>query len=155
MPDAMTTSVQGWTPPTQTPLPAALAPLLDVAFNLHWSYSPAAWAAFAKLDPARWESTGHNPVRLLAGLSAERLAAAGRDAETVKLVREAVAQHESMLAQAAKGWYSAAVVGKKLPTNLRTVSGRVLFAEFGLTECFQIYSGGLGLLAGDHLKIRR
>ena len=141
-------AAHGWQP--AAPLPEPLAPLLDIAYNLHWSYSEQAWEAFARLDPALWESTGHNPVRMFATIEPAKLAIAAKDAELVKLVRAAYAWHTAALAD--KGWYGNTGAGANLSTKLRPFLAAYFCAEFGITECFQIYSGGLGLLAGDHLK---
>ncbi len=129
-------------------IPAALRPLLEVAYNFQWSFNPAALDVFERLDPIAWEETGHNPVKLLSTISPERLEALALDEKLVAKVREA---HESLARHMAdKGWYAG--VSKDLPTRLRPLLVAYFCAEFGLHECFQIYSGGLGLLAGDHLK---
>ncbi|MFN7020307.1 MAG: alpha-glucan family phosphorylase [Phycisphaerales bacterium] len=144
----LTTTTHGWTP--SSPLPEALAPLLEVAYDLRWTYSPEAWAVFSRLDPALWESTHHNPVRTLARLSPDRLAALAKDPEIIRLSAAAVQSHRASLAAADSGWFQNS--GADLPTSLRPFQVAYFCAEFGLAECFQIYSGGLGLLAGDHLK---
>ncbi|MCC6321049.1 MAG: alpha-glucan family phosphorylase [Phycisphaerales bacterium] len=143
-------TVQGWTPPQLSPLPDPIARLLEVAYDLSWMYRPEAWAAFERLDRDLWNSTGHNPVRTIAALPAARLAMLSKDPAFVELVEAAVRVRASATAAARSGWFSRD--GSKLPATLRPFQVAYFCAEFGLTECFQIYSGGLGLLAGDHLK---
>lgn len=135
-------------PGINPPLPVALKPLLEIAYNLDWSRCAEAQSLFERLDPALWESTGHNPVKLLAEISADRLQALALDDKIVQAMREVKAQTDRRLND--PGWY--AQHAQELPTNLRPFKAAYFCAEFGLTECFQIYSGGLGLLAGDHLK---
>lgn len=143
-------TLQGWTPPH--PLPDAVAALLEIAYNFRWTYCPSAWQAFERLDPELWESTQHNPVRLLVRLSADRAAEAAKDPQLVALVHTARAELHRHLHDL--GWYGAEGkgTGVALPMNLRPFLAAYFCAEFGIAECFQIYSGGLGLLAGDHLK---
>lgn len=129
-------------------LPAALQPLLEVAYNFHWSFSPIALETFARLDPLLWEQTGHNPVKLLATISSDRLDALALDEKIVAMAAQALAELRAHLAD--RGWY--ATQGTKPTHSPRPFLVAYFCAEFGLTECFQIYSGGLGLLAGDHLK---
>jgi starch phosphorylase len=129
-------------------LPEPLSPLGDLAMNLRWSWRPAVRELFARIDPAAWEQTDHNPVRVLMQADAAHLEKLATDAAFVKAIR-AVAD-ESARELASPTWYDAHSAG------LDATSGGFLAAyfcaEFGMTECFQIYSGGLGLLAGDHLK---
>ncbi len=129
-------------------LPEALHPLLEIAYNLHWSYSPIALECFQRLDPALWDKTGHNPIRMLVELPFERLEALALDEKLVGMVKDAAAESRSALS--APGWY--ADRAKTLPKSSKPFLAAYFCAEFGLHECFQIYSGGLGLLAGDHLK---
>jgi len=131
-----------------TTIPQALAPLAELAFNLQWSWRPGAQALFARIDPAAWEATDHNPVRVLAQADPSRLGALAADSAFVGSVRSATEELRKDLV--APSWYDSQ------SARLSRTSGDFLAAyfcaEFGLTECFQIYSGGLGLLAGDHLK---
>lgn len=116
--------------------------------NLHWSWRPAARALFAQIDPAVWEATDHNPVRLLLQTPPGRLNALAADPEFVRGIKAAAAelQRES----AGPTWFDAHA--GSLPRMPGTFLAAYFCAEFGMTECFQIYSGGLGILAGDHLK---
>ena len=141
-------------------LPAALAPLTEIAYNLHWSTSTLAQECFARLDAILWEQTGHNPIRMLVELSPHRLEALALDEKLVDMIARAAAELRAHMADA--GWYATqakglvpiADKGARLgePGYPRPFLAAYFCAEFGLHECFQIYSGGLGLLAGDHLK---
>lgn len=130
------------------PLPEALLPLVEIAYNLHWSFNPDAQALFARLDPALWESTGHNPIRMLVEIPYARFEALALDEKLVGEVAKVQAQLRAHLRDT--GWY--AQHHASLPRDNGPFQVAYFCAEFGLTECFQIYSGGLGLLAGDHLK---
>ncbi len=130
-------------------LPEALAPLQEIAHNLWWTWQPRAAALFEQLDPDLWEETHHNPVKLLGAIDQSRLDRAADDPAFIHAVGQAIEQlhaHESR-----PSWF------QNVHGDLPAPAGRspliaYFSAEFGLTECFQIYSGGLGCLAGDHLK---
>ena len=128
----------------QPELPERLAGLLDLAYNLWWCWEPEAVQLLRRLDPDLWESTGHNPVMILGSIQQERLQRLVNDAGFLaQLDRLVSRQHEY---RAAGNWFT--------KTHGTFEHPRVAYfsAEFGLTECLPIYSGGLGLLAGDHLK---
>jgi glycogen phosphorylase len=139
-------TTQGLTP--RPMLPDALSPLWDVAYNFWWTWDAGASALFARIDAELWEQTGHNPVRFLASLSREKGALAANDAAIGRDAAAARARLKTHLED--RGWFASQ--RGNLATNLRPFQAAYFCAEFGLTECFQIYSGGLGLLAGDHLK---
>ena len=125
-------------------LPEPLRPMLDIAYNLWWSWHPEAVELFIRLDRDLWKSTHHNPVKMLGTISQETLNAAARDEgflTSLDRVRENMERHLQRTP-----WLEA--------SNRRKQDFTVAYfcAEFGLTECLQIYSGGLGCLAGDHLK---
>ncbi len=125
-------------------LPPALERLRDIAYNLWWSWSPVAHELFVRLDPDLWEAVRGNPIELLASVSQERLEAlAGDDAFTSHL--EAAWSTFQRYMQRG-GWFS-----KTFP---EAAGARIAYfsMEYGLHECLPIYSGGLGVLAGDHLK---
>jgi len=125
-------------------LPEPLQPLLEIANNLWWSWHPEAVELFIRLDRGLWQQTNHNPVKMLGLLPQHTLDAAARDEgllTSIAHVKENLARHTSRTP-----WMEAA--------QLEGCDFTVAYfcAEFGLTECLQIYSGGLGCLAGDHLK---
>jgi starch phosphorylase len=121
-------------------LPAELAPFARLAFNYRWSWLPGGPELFAALDPARFELSGQNPVRLLQELSGTAIHRACGDAE--------------LLAQAA-ALEGAVAADLERPFDPRLDAERpvaFLCAEYGVHVSLPVYSGGLGALAGDLLK---
>src|SRR5687768_6737116 len=133
------------TDPAVVNLPAALAQLHPLALNLRWSWHPPTRALFERIDPVLWESVGHNPIRLLTGVDRVRLEQLAVDDDFKRELRERAADLRTYIT-AADTWY----------TRQREIGSRKLVAyfsaEFAITECLRIFSGGLGVLAGDHLK---
>jgi glycogen phosphorylase len=127
----------------RTVLPAQLSGLEELALNLRWSWHPATRDIFAAIDPDLWASTGHDPVRLLGEVSAERLAALAGDQGFVDWVEQARAELRSYLDS--PHWYQS--LGEGAPAGIAYFS-----PEYGITSALPQYSGGLGILAGDHLK---
>ena len=126
-------------------LPEPLAHLKDLAYNLWWCWNPEAIALWRRLDPKQWEETYHNPVKMLGSISQERL--------------EAKAKDEAFLANLQRVYESFTAYMNDNQTWFDTNHGSrakaevaYFSAEFGLTESVRLYSGGLGMLAGDHLK---
>ncbi len=125
-------------------LPEPLRPLLELAYNLWWSWHPEAVELFIRLDRELWRDTHHNPVLMLGQISQQKLEAAARDEgflTTLGNVTARLKRHQTRPA-----WHQ---------RNAPELEGKTIAyfcAEFGITECLQIYSGGLGCLAGDHLK---
>ena len=120
-------------------IPPALSTLVDLAYNLRWTWDHQTAGLFRRLDPARWEATNHNPVLLLRSTDQVRLDEAARDPGYRRELAGAAAELTAYLE--AEGTDT-------------TTKPRVAYfsAEFGLAECLPIYSGGLGVLSGDHLK---
>ncbi|CAN5752335.1 glycosyltransferase family 1 protein [soil metagenome] len=127
-------------------LPAALRLLGDLATNLRWSWHPPTQELFASIDPQQWERTGHDPGQLLGSLSGERLDRLAADASFRQRLATA---HEDLQAYLiGERWYQRAeATGADGPRAIAYFS-----AEFGITSVLPQYSGGLGILAGDHLK---
>jgi len=126
-------------------LPEVLLPLLNIAYNLRWSWDHAAIELFRRLDHDLWEKCGHNPVALLGIVDQEILAAAAADDSFLAHMR-GVAETLDQYLSGQGAWY----------TREHGEEKRLLVAyfsaEFGITECLSIFAGGLGVLAGDHLK---
>ncbi len=124
-------------PPAAPKLPERINELPAVAANLSWSWNRDARALFHRIDPALWHLTRHNPIELLRRVDRARLAACAEDPECLRLYAAAVtaAQRERTSA--------AAFVERPVA---------YFCAEFGLHSSLPIYSGGLGVLAGDHCK---
>jgi starch phosphorylase len=125
-------------------IPERLSGLQELAFNLRWSWDSQALAVFQRLDADMFERCGHNPVLLLRRISREKLDEVAENTAFLSVMDEAVEDLHRYLE--APGWYQ-----QSFPD-----SGNVRIAyfcmEYGLTACLPIYSGGLGVLAGDHLK---
>ena len=120
-------------------IPPALSALEDLAYNLRWTWDHQTAGLFRRLDPARWEATNHNPVLLLRSTDQVRLNEAARDPG----YRRELAGAEAEL----KAYLDADGADQSTKPRVAYFS-----AEFGLAECLPIYSGGLGVLSGDHLK---
>ncbi|MEV2224308.1 alpha-glucan family phosphorylase [Nocardia vinacea] len=124
-------------------LPERLAALGELSTNLRWSWHWATQDLFAELDPELWRELGHDPVRMLGEVPAARLDELAADADYVGRVDAAAADLRDYLTR--PGWF-------QRQTD-EPVRGIAYFSmEFGVTEVLPNYSGGLGILAGDHLK---
>jgi len=128
----------------QPALPDRLEPLREIAYNLLWCWQLEAVELFRRLDRGLWEKANHNPVLLLGLIDQEKLdQAAADDAFLAHLDR---VSESFKTYQAAQTWFAKAHFAAESPVIA------YFSAEFGLTESMSIYSGGLGILAGDHLK---
>jgi glycogen phosphorylase len=121
----------------------SLAPLDRLAANWRWSWSRATHALFASMDPELWNAIGANPVRMLGALGQERLDQLAHDDEFVGRVR---AEDERLTAYLEGDRWFQRLEGDK-PVHIAYFS-----PEFGVDGSLPQYSGGLGILAGDHLK---
>ncbi|MGH3273820.1 MAG: alpha-glucan family phosphorylase, partial [Streptosporangiaceae bacterium] len=127
-------------------LPEQLAPLRGLMLNLRWSWHAETREVFASIDPAAWERAGREPVALLAQVPQERLARLAVDRQFLRGLGDAVADLHDYLA--GPRWYQAQEeMGVTVPAAVAYFS-----PEFGITAALPQYSGGLGILAGDHLK---
>ncbi|MFD7318549.1 alpha-glucan family phosphorylase [Streptomyces sp. NPDC059883] len=127
-------------------LPEPLQPLSDLARNLRWSWHTETRELFESADPAGWRATGRDPVRLLGAVSAARLAELAGDRPFLDRLTAAAADLDTYLR--GDRWYQERVgQGAELPAAIGYFS-----PEFGVTAALPQYSGGLGILAGDHLK---
>lgn len=126
----------------RTSLPERLSALGELMTNLRWSWHPPTRALFASVDPAAWEEVRHDPSALLAEVSAERLAALADDEDFLRRLAET---HRDL-----REYVSGARWFQSLSDAPRAIG--YFSPEFGLTEVLPQYSGGLGILAGDHLK---
>ena len=124
-------------------VPESLSGLHDLAYNVWslWKYD--AVSLFNRLDPDLWERTDHNPVALLNLISQEKLQAAAADEGFLAHYNRVVTDFRYYMQ--APTWFSLNHPGNK--TQIAYFS-----AEYGLHECLPIYSGGLGVLSGDHMK---
>jgi starch phosphorylase len=132
-------------------LPPVLEPLHDLSTNLWWAWNHQAIELFRRLDADMWESTGHNPVRLLGTIQQQRLADAAQDAGFVAHMERVMAEFQAYRASDST-WFQRTYGQPDQARDGRRPLVAYFSAEFGLTECLSIFAGGLGLLAGDHLK---
>lgn len=121
-------------------LPEKLKPLLDIAANLWLTWNPEAIKLFITLDGDLWEKNQHNPVRMLGEISQEKLEELARDDGFLSEVQRVGDQLEQYLHQV-RG------INHAQQTRIAYFS-----AEYGLSDTLPIYSGGLGILSGDHVK---
>jgi starch phosphorylase len=128
-------------------LPPRIERLNDLAYNLWWTWSRPARSMFERLHPVLWNVVEQNPVLFLHRIEHERLVAASTNPEFLAHYDGAVAAYDAMLdEQQHETW-----LGRNQPELVgKTVA--YFSAEFGLHRALPIYSGGLGVLAGDHTK---
>jgi starch phosphorylase len=127
----------------QAHLPEPLAGLAELVGNLRWSWDAATRELFADVDGDAWRACSGDPSRLLGTVSPERLEQLGRDKRFLRRLSEAVEDLHAYLGE--PRWYQS--LGDDVPAAVAYFS-----MEYGITEVLPQYSGGLGILAGDHLK---
>ncbi|HWI41064.1 MAG TPA: alpha-glucan family phosphorylase, partial [Verrucomicrobiae bacterium] len=121
-----------------------LSVLQKIAYNLWWSWEPEAIELFRRVDPDLWEKTGHNPVELLGLLQQSTLESLESDDGFMSHLARVDAKLKEYMTS--KSWYD------KIYKGGREFHAAYFSMEFGIHESLPIYSGGLGMLAGDHLK---
>jgi glycogen phosphorylase len=126
-------------------LPEPLAPLRGLMLNLRWSWHAETLDLFAAIDPDGWERAGHEPVALLAEVPPERLAELAADRRFLRRLGDAVDDLREY--RTGPRWYQTDPDLAGAPAAVAYFS-----PEFGITAALPQYSGGLGILAGDHLK---
>ena len=125
-------------------LPDELQPLRIIAMNMWFTWNPEASRLFQALDPELWETCGHNPIMLLSTLKASRIREILEDNLLIDRIREVERLFDNYVSNI-----------ENYSFNLeRPIDYRIAYfsMEYGIAECLPIYSGGLGILAGDHLK---
>jgi len=124
-------------------LPGPIGGLDELAANLRWSWNRPTRELFRSIDPEAWAECGHDPRLLLARTDPDRLEALAQDAGFRQRVDDAVADLHRALGP--DSWFE---------ESGRPIDGSVAYfsPEFGIAEAVPQYSGGLGILAGDHLK---
>jgi len=110
----------------------------ELAYNLLWSWEPIVRSMFRRLDPPLWRDCGYNPVLMLGRVPQATLERAAKDPRYLSHYRQACEAYD---ARVRKG---------PAPADGKLIA--YFSAEYGLTECLPVYSGGLGILSGDHLK---
>ena len=130
---------------TEPRVPPRIARIDELAYNLWWSWNAEARALFEMLNPALWDDTEHNPVKLLHDIPIERLRKVAADPAFLKRYDAVVHAFDEML-QGGDTWCA------RERSELTQQCIAYFSAEFGLHNSLPIYSGGLGVLAGDHCK---
>ncbi|MFO0973390.1 MAG: alpha-glucan family phosphorylase [Phycisphaerae bacterium] len=125
-------------------LPQPLQRLRDLAFNLWWSWNSDAMELFRELDADLWEAVGHNPVKLLSLLGQKRLEQVAADSAYLAHLDRVLDRLHAYTHR--KMWF------EEHHPELSGATIAYFSMEFGIHECLPVYSGGLGVLAGDHLK---
>ncbi|RIJ70816.1 glycosyltransferase family 1 protein [Nakamurella silvestris] len=127
-------------------LPVALAPLGELIRNLRWSWHPASQDLFADIDRDLWQQVGGDPLKLLGAVSVTRLEELAADESFLGRLHDLAEDLRHYLSD--DRWYQEQVsAGQDFPAAIAYFS-----LEFGVSEVLPNYSGGLGILAGDHLK---
>lgn len=130
----------------QPVLPAPLKPLYDLAVNLRWFWHPETKELFRAIDPSLWDGCGHDPLVLLSRTSPARLTQLADDKRYLRHLELVRADLEDYLTS--DRWYQGfQAENAEAPRAIGYFS-----AEFGISHVLPQYSGGLGILAGDHLK---
>ena len=122
-------------------LPTELEPLREMVFNLWWTWEPAARKVFRHLDSALWDRTNHNPVRMLQLCRQARLIEVAGDEQFLRELAIVYGQFKAYMAR--KDTYG---------STIKNEAVAYFSAEFGFHESIPNYSGGLGILSGDHCK---
>jgi starch phosphorylase len=128
-------------------IPEALAALPELATNLHWAWDREAMRLFERIWPG-WTADDAHPAHMVRTTSSERLAALAEDQAVVRDLAGAKGRLDAAIT--GPTWFATTHADKKTTSPLGTVA--YFSPEFGLTEALPQYSGGLGVLSGDHLK---
>ena len=123
-------------------LPENLQFLEELAWNFYWSWRPEGVSLFRELEPRLWDKCEQNPRLLIKTIKDVRLWQKAGDAKYVERLEEFKAEFENYISQTPKDF------GRITREN----PAAYFCAEYGVHNCLPIYSGGLGILAGDHLK---
>jgi starch phosphorylase len=127
-----------------SPIPVRIGRLTELAYNLWWTWHPEAQTLFSEVDPELWEIVYHNPVKFLNEVRQASLLAASENPDYVARYDAVMSKLDEYMSSAST-WFSGAHPGMPGPVAYFSF-------EFGLHESIPIYSGGLGVLAGDHVK---
>lgn len=124
-------------------LPQPIARLRELAGNLWWAWHPESWELFSALDPKGWEASDHNPIHVIENADPAKLLLLAQDAVYLTRYNNVLAAFDAYMAEPC-------AVNDPDMNPERPIA--YFSTEYGLHECLTIYSGGLGVLSGDHLK---
>ncbi len=127
-------------------IPERISRLYELAFNLWWSWNQPAQELYRVIDPVLWDEVNHNPVRFLSQVKPEKLTSTSQDNFYLENYDRILAEFDAYMHPATPSWFKT-THGELLDQTIAYFS-----AEFGLHEALPIYSGGLGILSGDHCK---
>jgi glycogen phosphorylase len=139
------------------PIPERIGQLNEIAYNLWWSWQPDGHRLFSDIDPALWELVYHNSVKFLNEVRQKSLQDAAENKEYLAIYDGLLADFQTYM-KAEKTWFADEILPTIKNAAAKSESqGKVgpiayFCFEFGLHESLPIYSGGLGVLAGDHVK---
>jgi len=125
-------------------LPERISKLGPLACNLEWSWNTRSRLLFKRLDPDLWRDTQHNPVKLLNEIRPDQLNIAAQNPDFLR-------EYDATLKQITRNGQSPRWFQRQFP-ELAGKTIAYFSAEFGIHTSLPIYSGGLGILAGDHCK---
>ena len=126
-------------------LPKRIEKLSEIGYNLWWSWNTEFLKLFKEIDIDLWESVNKNPIKFLKLVTQEKLEKAAQSPEFLKKYDKVVENFEDYM-KSKNNWFE-----KKYPDNKNDIIA-YFSAEYGLDQTLAIYSGGLGILSGDHLK---
>ena len=126
-------------------LPERIERLNNLAYNLWWSWNPEAISVFSKINPVLWDTVSHNPVAFLQQVSRALLNQVSNDKQYLLLYDHVIEEFDAYMNRK-NTWFT-----EKYPDLTEKMIAYFSF-EFGLHESIPAYAGGLGILAGDHLK---
>jgi glycogen phosphorylase len=129
-------------------LPEPLAPLHGLMLNLRWSWHRPTTELFSSIDPAAWQASAGEPIAMLSALPPDRIAALAADDGFLDRLRAADADLRHYMSE--PRWYATA--GSVGSAQAGPAAVAYFSPEYGITAALPQYSGGLGILAGDHLK---
>ncbi|HEX8991466.1 MAG TPA: alpha-glucan family phosphorylase [Anaerolineales bacterium] len=132
-------------PPQTFNLPKRLARLNELPYNLWWTWHPEAARSLGRLDYDLWESLDHNPIRFLREIKRRRLSLAVKDKQYLAIYNRLFEDYDAYFSEK-RTW------AERNHPELTNRPIAYFSMEYGLHETLPIYSGGLGVLAGDHLK---
>lgn len=118
-------------------LPEALKKLDEIAHNLWWTWTPDALALFSRLDPELWQKVDRNPIDLLRSIDYDRLTELSKNKDIIARMDKVYAEFRAYM---------------DVKPDSKRASVAYFCMEYGLSHVLKIYSGGLGVLAGDYLK---
>lgn len=127
-------------------LPEKLQPLREIASNLYWAWDHDLIELFRRMDSTLWDKTRHNPALILDSIDQKTLDALAQDDGFLDHMKGARQKLEEYMDDK-KTWFA-----KTHGADAGNLTVAYFSAEFGITECLPVYSGGLGVLSGDHVK---